>query len=63
MLEGPPSSKGNRYQCSFPECGQFFMSDEALQMHRIHHDLVTIAGETSELVRVMNLIATLTKPT
>lgn|GEM_PF-1956650 len=41
---------GNRYQCTYPGCGESFMSDEALQLHRLYHALTILTATLKEIV-------------
>jgi hypothetical protein len=47
ILEGRPSGVGNRYKCDL--CGLAYMSDEALQLHYLAHELRNLNGTLREL--------------
>jgi len=54
VLDGRPDTHGNRYECRFPECEELFMSDEALQLHRLHHDLIAVCARLVDLTDSLN---------
>jgi hypothetical protein len=46
--EGPGRTK-TQYQHSCRDCNEFFLSDEALQLHMIGHGLARLAAHVGEL--------------